>query len=76
MSRALAPGDVGEVVLLGDGAELLGTEWSLADLVDHLLNRGVAISGSLTISVAGIDLMYLGLQVVFASVETLAGRPS
>ncbi len=53
--------------------ELLGgADWSLADLVDHLLNRGVVVSGSLTISVAGIDLMYLGLQVVLASVETLA----
>jgi hypothetical protein len=54
--------------------DLLGDEWSVADLVDHLLNRGVVVIGSVTISVAGIDLMYLGLQMVFASVEALSQR--
>ena len=51
--------------------DLLGPEWSLADVVDHLLNRGVCVAGAITISVAGIDLMYLGLNLVFASVATL-----
>jgi hypothetical protein len=54
--------------------ELLGPEVSLADIVDHLLNRGVCISGSITISVAGIDLMYLGVRLLFASVSTLRER--
>jgi hypothetical protein len=54
--------------------DLLGPESSLADLVDHLLNRGVLITGSITISVAGIDLMYLGLQLVLSSVENLRLR--
>ncbi len=59
----------------GDAEELLlGSEWSIADLVDHLLNRGVVIHGRVTISVAGIDLMHLGLQVVFTSVENLLDR--
>lgn len=56
--------------------ELLGSEWSLADVVDHLLNRGVCVFGRVTISVAGIDLMYLGVQLVFSSVETLRARTS
>jgi hypothetical protein len=54
--------------------DLLGPELSLADLVDHLLERGVCVKGNLTISIAGIDLMTLGLQLVFASTMTLARR--
>ena len=54
--------------------DLLGPELSLADLVDHLLHRGVCVKGNVTISLAGLDLMTLGLQLVFASTTTLARR--
>ena len=54
--------------------DLLGPEWSLADLVDHLLHRGVCVKGNVTISIAGLDLMTLGLQLVFASTATLARK--
>lgn len=43
----------------------------LVELVDRLLNRGVVLTGELTISVAGVDLVYLGVSVVLASVETM-----
>jgi hypothetical protein len=43
----------------------------LVELVDRLLNRGVVLTGELTISVAGVDLVYLGLSVVLSSVETI-----
>ena len=43
---------------------------SLADLVNRLLDRGVVITGDVTISVAGVDLVYLGLNAVLTSVET------
>ena len=43
----------------------------LVELVDRLLNRGVVLTGELTISVAGVDLIYLGLSVVLTSVETI-----
>jgi hypothetical protein len=43
----------------------------LVELVDRLLNRGVVLTGELTISVAGVDLIYLGLSVVLASVDTI-----
>jgi hypothetical protein len=45
----------------------------LVELVDRLLNRGVVLTGELTISVAGVDLVYLGLSVVLTSVETIRG---
>jgi hypothetical protein len=44
---------------------------SLLDTLDHVLNRGLVISGEITISVADIDLIYLGLNVVMGSVETI-----
>jgi len=43
----------------------------LVELVDRLLNRGVVLTGELTISVAGVDLVYLGLSVVLSSVESM-----
>ena len=45
-------------------------EVSLLEILDHVLNAGVVIHGSLVISLAGVDLVYLGLNVVLTSVET------
>jgi len=44
---------------------------SLVDLVDHVLNKGVVIAGEATIAIADIDLVYLGLNIVLTSVETV-----
>jgi hypothetical protein len=49
-------------------------ELTLLELTDRLLNRGVVITGEAVVSVAGVDLIYLGLNVVLAAVETLRGR--
>lgn len=54
----------------------LQSEMSLAELVNRVLDRGAVITGEVTISVAGIDLIYLGLQIVLASAETAANRPT
>lgn len=43
---------------------------SLVDLINKLLDRGVVITGDVTISVAGVDLVYLGLSAVLTSVAT------
>ena len=51
--------------------ELIVEDASLLELVDRLLNKGVVLAGEATISVAGIDLIYLGLNVVLAAVETI-----
>jgi hypothetical protein len=45
-------------------------EVSLLEILDHVLNSGVVIQGSIVISVAGVDLLYVGLNVVLTSVET------
>ena len=44
---------------------------SLCDILDRVLNTGVVVAGEVVISVAGIDLVYLGLQLVLSSVETM-----
>lgn len=43
---------------------------ALCEAIDRILNKGVVIVGEATISVANVDLIYLGLQVVLSSVET------
>ena len=46
-------------------------EVALVDLVDRLLGGGVVIAGDITLSVADVDLVYVGLRVLLASVSTL-----
>lgn len=43
---------------------------SLCEALDRTLNKGVVVNGELTISVADIDLIYLGLRVILTSTET------
>jgi hypothetical protein len=43
---------------------------SLCEVLDRVLNKGVVVAGEATISVADIDLVYLGLQIVLTSMET------
>jgi hypothetical protein len=45
-------------------------EISLLEILDNVLNSGVVIQGSIVISLAGVDLIYIGLSVVLTSVET------
>jgi gas vesicle structural protein len=50
--------------------ELEETDLSLLETLDHVLNRGLVIAGEITISVADIDLIFVGLNVLVSSVET------
>lgn len=54
------------IAIGGDASD----ELSLLDILDHVLNSGVVIQGSIVISLGGVDLVYLGLNVVLTSVET------
>jgi hypothetical protein len=44
---------------------------SLLDLIDRLLDGGVVIHGDITLAVADVDLLYVGLRAMVASVETI-----
>lgn len=48
----------------------LNRDVSLCEVLDRVLNTGVVVVGEVVISVAGVDLIYLGLQLVLTSVET------
>lgn len=52
-------------------SEVASTEIPLVDIIDRLLDRGVVLAGAATISVAGVDLIELRLNVVLASVAAL-----
>jgi F420-0:gamma-glutamyl ligase-like protein len=43
---------------------------SICEVLDRVLNKGVVVAGEVTISVADVDLLYLGLNLVLTSVET------
>ena len=46
----------------------------LGDLLNHVLDKGVVISGTVTISVADIDLLVLDLRLLLSSIETSMRR--
>lgn len=46
-------------------------ELAISDLLDRALNKGVVIWGEATISLAGVDLVYVGLKVLVGSVDTV-----
>jgi hypothetical protein len=43
---------------------------ALVDLVDRLLGEGVVIAGDITLAVADVDLVYVGLRALISSVAT------
>ena len=46
-------------------------ELSLFEMLDHVLSKGIVIAGEITISVANIDLLYLGVNILAGSVDTI-----
>jgi Gas vesicle protein len=48
-------------------------EVTLVDLVDRLLAGGIVLSGDITLSIADIDLVYVGLRALISSVDAAEG---
>jgi len=46
-------------------------EITILELLDRVLNKGVILTGDIVISVADIDLVYLGVKLMLSSVETM-----
>lgn len=46
----------------------------LGDLLNHVLDKGVVISGDVIISIADIDLLSVELKLVLTSVQTALER--
>ena len=51
-----------------------GERLVLGDLINRVLDKGVVISGQVTISVADIDLIALDLRVLITSIQTAIDR--
>ncbi|MDN5919259.1 MAG: gas vesicle protein [Pseudonocardia sp.] len=49
-------------------------EVALVDLLDRLLAGGVVLTGDLTISLAGVDLVRLSLRALLVSIGAEEGR--
>ena len=47
---------------------------SLLELVDHVLNKGVVLSGEVTLGLAGIDLIYVRLLALICAADRVSGR--
>ena len=43
---------------------------SICEVLYRVLNKGVVVAGEVTISVADVDLLYVGVQLVLTSIET------
>jgi hypothetical protein len=45
---------------------------TLCDVLDRILNQGVVVHGEITISVAGVDLLYVSLRGLVSAVDAIA----
>jgi hypothetical protein len=52
-----------------------GSDIALVDLLDRLLDGGVVITGDIMLSVADVDLVYVGLRLVLTSAKTVRQPP-
>jgi hypothetical protein len=53
-----------------DDDEIDTEQLVLGDLLNHVLDKGVVISGTVTVSIANIDLLLVDLRLLLTSVET------
>ncbi|HEY2028059.1 MAG TPA: gas vesicle protein [Myxococcales bacterium] len=44
---------------------------SLLEIIDHVLNKGVMVHGEAMLAVAGVDLVYLRLNVILCAADRL-----
>jgi gas vesicle protein GvpA/GvpJ/GvpM family len=51
-----------------------GSEVSLLETIDHLLNQGVVLTGDVVLGLAGIDLIYLRLSVLLCAADRILPR--
>jgi hypothetical protein len=65
----MTPADTQSVLGLDD------VDVSLLDVIDHVLNQGIVISGELTLGVADVDLIYVRLLALICSADRVAGAP-
>jgi hypothetical protein len=50
------------------------SDTSLLDTVDHLLNKGLVLTGEVVIGLAGVDLIYLRLSALLCAADRVLPR--
>jgi Gas vesicle protein len=48
---------------------------SLLDIVDHVLNKGVVLSGDVMLGLANVDLIYLRLSALLCAADRILPGP-
>jgi hypothetical protein len=57
---------------MSEALDLLeSSDVSLLDTVDHLLNKGLVLTGEVVIGLAGIDLIYLRLTALLCAADRI-----
>lgn len=54
---------------------ILNQDASLVEVVDRVIHKGVALEGDVMLSVADVDLIYLGLKLVLCSADRVGDTP-
>ncbi len=67
--RLPAARDAGELIEV-----VAGADGSLLDIVDHLLNQGVVLTGEVVLGLADIDLIYLRLSALLCAADRILPR--
>ncbi|HEY2943586.1 MAG TPA: gas vesicle protein [Vicinamibacteria bacterium] len=48
---------------------------TLLELVDHVLNKGVVVTGDVMLSIANVDLVYLRLSALLCAADRIWSSP-
>jgi hypothetical protein len=48
---------------------------SLLDIVDHVLNQGIVLTGDVMLSVANVDLIYLRISALLCAADRIFPPP-
>ncbi|MEO1678551.1 MAG: gas vesicle protein [Pseudomonadota bacterium] len=65
----------GSVPLLSPDDAIRGGDVALVEVLDRLLDHGVVLRGELWLTVADVDLVFIGADLVLASPERMARTP-
>jgi len=63
--------DAPDMRLVAPEAALASTEPALVEVVDRLLDAGVVVRGEVWLTVADVDLVFLGADLLLASPDTM-----
>jgi hypothetical protein len=53
-----------------ESSEWDATDVTILDLLDRALDKGVVLWGELTLSIADVDLVYVGIKALLCSVDS------